>query len=151
MPIVLCLFLLYYFFLGLDEVISAYIAAPGSIEKRLPFLAMRNEVRDLSFLIWLIYAAVAEATSMQGTLGKKLLGIKVVDKEGNRLSFGRAIIRNLAKILSLIPFGLGFLWAGFSKEKRGWHDYIARTYVVQDLKETEYLEIDGSLETAPAE
>ena len=68
---------------------------------------------------------------MQGTFGKKLLGIKVVDREGKRLGFGRAILRNLSKIISMIPFGLGFLWAGFSKEKKGWHDYIARSYVVQ--------------------
>jgi uncharacterized RDD family membrane protein YckC len=130
-PITLVLFLLFYFFLGFDAALRAYF------DNRAAFLEQRNQIRDLAFIIWILYCAFAESSSLQGTLGKKLLGIKVVDREGQRLGFGRAIARNLAKIISFIPLGLGFLWVAFSKEKKGWHDMIAKTYVAHDSAEVE--------------
>ena len=129
-PIALIVFLLFYFFLGFDAVLGAYFEAPSNIDKRITFLSQRNQIRDLTFVIWIVYSAIAEISSLQGTFGKKLLGIKVVDRDGHRIGFGRAFVRNISKILSLIPFGLGFLWVAFSKEKKGWHDIIAKTYVI---------------------
>lgn len=147
-PLTLLIFLLYYFVLDFDKVLSTYFADPTNIDSRLTFLSMRNEIRDLTFVIWILYAAAAEGSALQGTFGKKILGIQVVDREGERIGFGRSILRNLAKILSMIPFGLGFLWAAFSKEKRGWHDYIARTYVVRGAVETEKPETDRMMDRA---
>jgi uncharacterized RDD family membrane protein YckC len=129
-PIALIMFLLFYLILGYDAVLGAYFEEPSNTDNRIAFLSQRNQIRDLTFLIWLVYSAIAEASSMQGTFGKRLMGIKVVDREGHRLGFGRAIVRSISKILSLIPFGLGFLWVAFSKEKKGWHDMIAKTYVI---------------------
>jgi hypothetical protein len=40
----------------------------------------------------------------------------------------------LGKCLSGTCALLGFLWIGFSRSKRGWHDYIAGTAVWQDAK-----------------
>jgi uncharacterized RDD family membrane protein YckC len=42
-----------------------------------------------------------------------------------------AFVRSLASLFSLIALGLGFFWAGWSREKRAWHDLIAGTLVVQ--------------------
>jgi uncharacterized RDD family membrane protein YckC len=89
-----------------------------------------GRVRDGSLALWVLYSTILEASSLQGTLGKRWLGIKVVDESGARLSLGRATVRNLAKLLSLLPLGLGFIWALFREDKRTWHDLIARTYVI---------------------
>lgn len=72
-------------------------------------------------------------TGLKGqTLGKMALGIKVVDKQGNIPGLGRAVLREiLGKLVSIIVFYLGFLWIIWDKDKQGWHDKIASTYVVK--------------------
>ncbi len=59
------------------------------------------------------------------------MGIRVVDAAGNRISVARSIGRNSFKLVSYFPIGLGFLWAAFSRKKQGWHDMVAKTYVVR--------------------
>ena len=49
-----------------------------------------------------LYFAIMESSSRQATLGKMVLGIVVTDMDGKRISFGRALGRNLGKIVSQI-------------------------------------------------
>jgi uncharacterized RDD family membrane protein YckC len=69
---------------------------------------------------WLVWGA---------TLGKKLLGLRIVNATGRKPSVGQAIVRYLGYIPSSFCF-LGFLWI-LRSEKRGWHDLMAGTYVVK--------------------
>jgi len=64
------------------------------------------------------------------TVGKKILGIKVVDNLGNALSWGKCVGRPMLYLLSMMGL-LGFLWSLWDREKRCWHDFIARTHVVR--------------------
>lgn len=68
------------------------------------------------------------------TPGKMLLKAKVVPEEGKNITWVTAIIRYLGYILSGIIIYLGFIWVAFDKKKQGWHDKIARTYVVSTGK-----------------
>lgn len=79
-------------------------------------------------LEWLYYALM-ESSKHQGTLGKLALGITVTDMSGNRISFGRATARYFCKILSAMVFCIGYIIAGFTKEKQALHDLIASTLV----------------------
>lgn len=79
---------------------------------------------------WL-YFALLESSKHQATLGKLLLGLKVVDKQGQRLSFARATGRYFAKLLSYAIMYIGFLMMPFTNRKRALHDMIAGTYVVK--------------------
>jgi uncharacterized RDD family membrane protein YckC len=66
------------------------------------------------------------------TLGKMIVGIKVVRAEGAPAGWGAIILREtIGKIVSALVIGLGFIWVGFDKHKQGWHDKIASTYVVK--------------------
>ena len=66
------------------------------------------------------------------TPGRKLLKIKVVNAKGEDVGFWRGAFREtLAKLVSAIFFYLGFLWVGWDRRKRGWHDHLAGTFVVQ--------------------
>ncbi|MFT5689170.1 MAG: putative RDD family membrane protein YckC [Planctomycetota bacterium] len=121
----------YYLLLGFDQTLADYRIDISDSAARARFLRERNQIRDLSFLLWLLYSTLMDASLMQGTFGKAALGLRIVDKHGTRLSIGRATARNLAKILSYIPFGLGFLWVLVSKNKRGWHDSLSKTTVVR--------------------
>lgn len=66
------------------------------------------------------------------TPGKMLLGIKIIDKNGDKPSTLRFIGRYFAYIPSALIFCLGFLWVAFDKKKRGWHDMLAGTLVVKE-------------------
>lgn len=79
---------------------------------------------------WLYYA-IMESNSYQGTLGKKLLNIKVTDLQGGRVSFGRATGRYFGKILSAMIFMVGYLMAAFTEKKQGLHDMISGCLVVK--------------------
>lgn len=82
-------------------------------------------------LPWLYYSLM-ESSAKQATLGKMALGIRVVDYEGKRISFGKATGRYFAKILSGLIFSIGYIMAGFTSKKQALHDMIAGTLVVKD-------------------
>ena len=65
------------------------------------------------------------------TIGKWLLGLRVVGAEGQSVTYKRAFLRWVG-IIGFAPLGLGFLWVIWSREKRGWHDFLARTWVIRD-------------------
>ena len=83
------------------------------------------------FLIQLLYWPVLESSARQATYGKRLLGIQVEHAGGGRTTFLRALGRNLAKIISGIPLGLGFVMVAFTGRKQGLHDMIAKCVVVR--------------------
>ena len=64
------------------------------------------------------------------TIGKSTLGMTIVNKRGEKLSWGSAILRYIGYMISSLVFGLGFLWIAFDKHRQGWHDKIAGTYVI---------------------
>jgi uncharacterized RDD family membrane protein YckC len=81
-------------------------------------------------LSWLYYSLM-ESSKTQATLGKMVMGLKVTDLEGDRISLKRATIRYFSKILSAIILMIGFIMAAFNPKKQALHDKIAKTYVVK--------------------
>ncbi|HBD20107.1 MAG TPA: hypothetical protein DC063_08470 [Arenimonas sp.] len=88
-------------------------------------------------LLSLAYFAGMESSAKQATLGKMVLGIKVVDERGQRLGFGHAAGRWLASALSYLTFYIGFAMAGFTARKQALHDLVASTYVVDQWAYTD--------------
>jgi uncharacterized RDD family membrane protein YckC len=85
----------------------------------------------LAFVGQWLYEALLTSSSWQGTIGKKVLRLKVVDEAGNRIGFGRATGRFFAKILSSMFFCIGFIMIGFTERKTGLHDMLAGTRVLR--------------------
>lgn len=85
----------------------------------------------LYIVIAILYWPLMESSERRATIGKQLLGIQVVDMSGAQLNFVRALLRNLAKIISSLPFGLGFLLAAFTAKKQALHDMITKCLVVR--------------------
>lgn len=80
---------------------------------------------------WLYYA-YCESSEWQATAGKKVLNLIVTDLNGNRISFGRASGRYFAKLITqLIPFGIGYIMAGFTERRQALHDMIASCLVLR--------------------
>lgn len=85
----------------------------------------------LGFIGQWLYFAGMESSGNQATFGKMVCGLMVTDTEGRRISFGRATGRYFAKILSALILGIGYLMVGWTKQKRGLHDFIAGTLVIR--------------------
>jgi uncharacterized RDD family membrane protein YckC len=82
-------------------------------------------------LIHTLYFALFESSRRQATPGKMLLGIFVTDAQGRRISFGRALGRNLSRVLSQMFCWLGYLLALFTQRNQALHDMIASTLVLE--------------------
>jgi len=75
------------------------------------------------------------------TLGKKWLKIRIADLDGNNMSLGHFVVRDLVKngtatVLSIFFGYAGMLWVltyllALTKDRRALHDIIARTQVVK--------------------
>ena len=93
-----------------------------------------------SMLIYALYWALFESSSLQATPGKMALGIKVTDMNGNRISFGRALGRNLGKIISGFTLNIGYVMAGFTVRKQALHDKMADCLVIDKNADTQNLQ-----------
>ena len=82
-------------------------------------------------IVYLAYYVVL--TGLKGqTLGKMALGIMVVYERDKPPGILRAAFREiLGKFVSYTVLCLGYLWIGWDKNKQGWHDHIASTYVIR--------------------
>ncbi len=65
------------------------------------------------------------------TPGKMAVGIRITTVDGGDIDFGRALLRYIGYIASAIILLIGYVMIGFTREKRGLHDYIAGTVVIK--------------------
>jgi uncharacterized RDD family membrane protein YckC len=68
------------------------------------------------------------------TVGKSVMGLKVVLVDGNPPSFGRSTIRFFGYGVSAIVFWLGYFWVLIDSDRQAWHDHMAKTWVVYDYE-----------------
>ena len=83
-------------------------------------------------VLCLFYSAIMEGSVLQATIGKKLMKIKVVNKSGKRLTLLNTCGRTLAKLISCISLGTGFLRALFDEKHQATHDFYAKTFVIKN-------------------
>lgn len=82
-------------------------------------------------VVFWLYFTIAEASHWQATPGKRLLGLRVVNDDGRRLSLLRANARYWLKIASWLPMFAGFIMIGVTSHKQGLHDKLAGTFVIR--------------------
>ena len=66
------------------------------------------------------------------TLGMKITGIRLISQRGTAPGAGRGMVRLVALAPSVVPAGLGWIWALFDREHRALHDHLAGTYLIVD-------------------
>ncbi|MFN5538846.1 MAG: RDD family protein [Candidatus Melainabacteria bacterium] len=88
-------------------------------------------VAVIQLVIYWLYFAIMESSHFQGTVGKIVLGMKVVDLQGNKISFLKATGRSFGKYLSSIILLIGYIMAAFTEKKQALHDMIAGCLVVK--------------------
>ena len=84
------------------------------------------------FVIWWIYTIVFEASKLGATLGKLMLGLRVVQSSGAPLPFRPATIRNLLRIADFLPFfyGIGLVSCMCTRNFQRLGDLAADTVVI---------------------
>jgi uncharacterized RDD family membrane protein YckC len=85
----------------------------------------------LFFFSFLIYNILMDYR-FQGTLGKKILKLKVVRSNGQRPGLLTSFYRNFGKVVSAIPFYWGFIRLLTPSFRQGIHDEIARCFVIEE-------------------
>ncbi len=112
-----------------------------------PGLLLREDWLPSVFsgLLGLAYAAGFERSRWQATPGKRLIGIKVTDLGGRRISLRRAVVRHLGQFLSAAVLMLGYVMAAFTQRRQALHDKLAGTLVVRAA-----LSVEQIAQAAPA-
>lgn len=96
-----------------------------------PFYAYTSPGGILNVIVGWLYAALMESSASQATIGKRALGLKVTDENGQRISFGKATGRHFGKIISTIIILIGYLMMLWDEKKQTLHDKMAGTLVVK--------------------
>jgi len=84
----------------------------------------------VDFWITWIYFAVMESSSLQGSLGKLALGIRVSNMDLKPVTFEQATVRYFSKIISSLTIGVGYLLCAYSSKKQALHDFVGKTVLV---------------------
>ncbi|HET7592025.1 MAG TPA: RDD family protein [Rhodanobacteraceae bacterium] len=88
-------------------------------------------LQPLGIVIFWLYFAAFESSSVQATPGKLALGLIATDEYGRRIGFARATGRYFGKFVSALILGIGFLLAGWTARKQALHDLMAGCCVVR--------------------
>jgi uncharacterized RDD family membrane protein YckC len=103
------------------------VAIPSSIVDA----ALRSAGQGLAILIAGAYFTYFIGATRGQTPGQSAMGIRCISlADGAPIGYGRAFIRWIGSYLSLICFGLGYLWMLWDREKQCWHDKFAGSVVV---------------------
>lgn len=86
----------------------------------------------LSLVVGWLYSATQESGEAQATIGKKAMGLVVIDAQtGGRLTFAQATGRHFGKYISIIILAIGFIMQAFTERRQALHDIMANTLVVK--------------------
>lgn len=100
----------------------------GQVEN--PSLGLEGFLQCTLFSMQWLYYALMESSSLQASVGKLAMRIRVTDLGGRRITFWKATERYFAKIFSGLILLMGYVMAAFTKKRQALHDIIAGTLVL---------------------
>jgi uncharacterized RDD family membrane protein YckC len=115
------------------------IAASGADENSAVLPLVNLGLNGVQILTMWLYHAFMESSEWQGTIGKKVCGLRVTDMNGNRITFGRATGRYFGTILSGMICLIGYIMVAFTERKQALHDLLASTLVMKGTAVPEYI------------
>ena len=93
-------------------------------------IALQVQLWNWTLVIPALYLGLLPATPLQGTLGKRMVGLRICDRSGKRIGVLRSLLRLVAFVPSIGIVGAGFLLAAFTPRRQALHDLAAGTFVV---------------------
>jgi len=93
--------------------------------------ALKDPLSTL-YLLTAWYAYLAWCWHSGGmTVGMRAWRVKIEDIKGERPGWRKTAIRFVVSLVSAAPFGLGYIWSLFDRDKRTWHDILSGTRLVR--------------------
>jgi uncharacterized RDD family membrane protein YckC len=115
--------------IALAIVIAIFVAAGLDWLAALSGISLVLSVLLISLAYWPYFWIHGGVTPGMRAVG----GLRVVmDKDGGPVTLGPAVLRLIGYWIDGLIFYLGFIWILIDSRRRGWHDLIAGTVVVQD-------------------
>ena len=94
----------------------------------------QSDALPVNLVVSAVYNVVLMKLFNGQTLGKMVFGMRVVKKNGRRISVLDALLRNVLGYMVSQIFLLGYIWAFADAEKQAWHDKLAGTLVVEERR-----------------
>ena len=88
---------------------------------------------DIETIVIFIYWILFESSVWQASIGKKIMGLKVVSPNGSRPTINQAMARNILKLLSAMTLFIGFMMVGWTDKKQGLHDKVSKMFVIKEF------------------
>lgn len=108
---------------------AIYLAGASNAKESIPTLLVGLVIVPITKFILCV---ATEGSKKQASVGKMLIGIKVTDEQGRPIGYGRALGRNMAKLVGVATLGIGFLTGFFDRRQQCLHDKMAGTLVIKD-------------------
>lgn len=134
-----------YLFIALIAGTSVNIAALYTYVAYSGFLYVANAINAL---VCFLYTILMEGGSWHATLGKKIMGLYIADSAGNGISYGKAVARYFAKIVSSMTLCIGYLMCIWTSDRQCLHDKMCGTYVLggnANAKSPELIGVTGPM------
>ncbi|MFE4130016.1 RDD family protein [Peribacillus sp. YIM B13482] len=111
------------------------VSAPVAIIFGLITSDWENE--NFSMFVNFLYLLIVPILWCGYTVGKRILGIRIVRVDGKKLGIGTMLMRNfVATLVYAVTLGIGYIvsafMVGLRKDHRSIHDFIAGTYVTSN-------------------
>jgi uncharacterized RDD family membrane protein YckC len=110
------------FYLGIGAI--AFVVRPRSFRWPDPGVLRLGGIWWALLVVYLSFSWTASGR----TVGKQVMGLRVVDQSGSRLRGGRALVR--AVLCAVFPIGL--LWCAIDRRSRAIHDLVVGSRVAYD-------------------
>ncbi len=136
-------------------VMASAITAASCVVSAFQSLAGGFALALLSIAVFLVqwwYGALAEWWSGGRTIGKRVVGLRTLDARGLRLGFAQAVVRNLVRVVDLLPglYFVGGVCALLDPAGRRLGDLAADTIVVRERRAPEPSRLVAPAERAHA-
>ncbi len=103
----------------------------GGQNQNAPANGAAGPAGGVSLILSLIYFGLLWSQVGGGrTIGMRLFGLRVVGTDGGLIGIGQAVVRWIGLWISFVACFIGVLWVAGDRNKQGWHDHMAHTYVV---------------------
>jgi uncharacterized RDD family membrane protein YckC len=116
--------------LAIQQLTSGRLTGAERQQAQQRFTARLIYFWEVAFFVAAPYYVLLESSTMRGTVGKHMLGLRVTDLNGRRIRPGRAVKRYMCRLVSAMPAWYGFAMAGLTSRKQTLHDFLAGTLVI---------------------
>lgn len=132
----------------IDAVVAVMIAWVLLVALSMSMLAFPGFASAMGFVVWFLidwgYMILLESLWSGQTIGKRAMGLRVIQESGVRVGFYQSLLRNLARPVDRLPlfYLVGGVAALFSESQQRLGDMLAGTVVVRERR----LKIPSALE-----